>query len=116
MPNVEAGKLRALGVTSPTRWPSAPDIPTLSESGVPGFSVVTWFGLFAPASTNPAIVTAMNKAINTALKDEATKKVLYARGLKIPDAPNSPDEFATRVKNDVEKWAAVVRQSGAKAN
>lgn len=116
MPNVEAGKLRALGVTSPTRWPSAPDIPTLSESGVPGFSVVTWFGLFAPAATDSAIVTKMNKAVNAALKDDATQKILYARGLKTPDAPNSPDEYAKRVKDDVEKWAAVVRKSGAKAN
>ena len=116
MPNVKAGKLRALGVTSPTRWPSAPDIPTLSESGVPGFSVVTWFGLFAPAATSPGIVTRMNEAINTALKDEKTRDILYQRGLKIPDAPNAPNEFTERVQSDVEKWATVVKKSGAKAN
>lgn len=116
MPNVEAGKLRALGVTSPTRWASAPDVPTLNESGVPGFGVVTWFGLFAPAATDPAIVSKMNKAVNEALNDTATQKILYQRGLKVPDAPNAPSEFATRVKDDVEKWGAVVRKSGAKAN
>lgn len=116
MPNVEAGKLRALGVTSPTRWASAPDIPTLNESGVPGFGVVTWFGLFAPAATDQAIVTKMSKAVNAALNDEATQKILYQRGLKKPDAPNAPEEFAKRVNDDVEKWGAVVRQSGAKVN
>src|SRR5690606_39132165 len=115
MPNVEAGKLRALGVTSPTRWPSAPQIPTLSEAGVPGFSVVTWFGLFAPAATDDAIVTRMNESINRALQDEATRKILSQRGVQIPDAPNPPNEFTVRVKDDIEKWARVVRESGAKA-
>jgi len=115
MPNVEAGKLRALGITSPTRWPSAPQVPTLSESGVPGFSVVTWFGLFAPAATDDATVTRMNEAINRALQDEATRKILSQRGVQIPDAPNLPNEFTVRVKDDIEKWARVVRESGAKA-
>jgi len=116
MPHVESEKLRALGVTSPTRWDSAPAIPTLNESGVPGFGVVTWFGLFAPAATSPEIVAKMNTAVNQALNDPETKKVLYQRGLKVPDAPNAANEFAERVKGDVEKWGDVVRKSGAKAN
>lgn len=116
MPHVESEKLRALGVTSPARWDSAANIPTISEAGVPGFGVVTWFGLFAPAATNPEIVAKMNKAINVALNDEATQKVLYQRGLKVPAAPNAPSEFGDRVKGDVEKWGDVVRKSGAKAN
>ncbi|WP_236844426.1 tripartite tricarboxylate transporter substrate binding protein [Bordetella sp. 15P40C-2] len=116
MPNVQAGKLRALGVTSPDRWLTAPDIPTLRESGVPNFSVVTWFGLFAPAQTNSDIVTKMNKAINVALQDASTRDVLTQRGLQVPPQPNPPGEFAQRVKADVEKWATVVRQSGAKAD
>lgn len=114
MPNVEAGKLRALGVTSPTRWPPTPDIPTLSESGVPGFSVTTWFGLFAPAATDQSIIDRMNKAVNEALKDPATQEILFNRGVNIPDVPNSPLEFSKRVKDDVNKWAAVVKQSGTK--
>lgn len=116
MPNVQAGNLRALGVTSPERWPTSPDTPTLNESGVPGFSVVTWFGLFAPAGTDDAIVTKMNQAVNAALKDEATRKVLFQRGLQVPPEPNAPEEFAQRVKSDVEKWGVVVRQSGARAD
>lgn len=116
MPNVEAGKLRALGVTSPTRWPTAPHLPTLSESGVPSFSVVTWFGLFVPAAADPAIVAKMNKAVNEALQDKATQQILTQRGLNIPPAPNSPEEFAQRVEGDVEKWAEVVKKSGAKVD
>lgn len=115
MPNVEAGKLRALGVTSASRWPSTPDIPTLSESGVPDFSVTTWFGLFAPAATDQSIIDKMNKAVNEALKDPATQEILFNRGVNIPDAPNSPLAFSKRVKDDVSKWAAVVKQSGTKA-
>jgi tripartite-type tricarboxylate transporter receptor subunit TctC len=116
MPNVQAGKLRALGVTSPERWPTAPEIPTLNESGVPAFSVVTWFGLFAPAQTKGDIVKKMNEAVNAALRDKATRDVLFQRGLQVPAQPNPPGDFAQRVKSDVQKWATVVRESGAKAD
>ena len=115
-PNVDAGKLRALGVTTSTRWPSAPDIPTLSESGVPGFAVNAWFGLFAPAATDPAIVEKMNKAINAALADSATRELLVSRGLGIPPAPNPPAAFADLVKTDVKKWANVVQTLNLKAD
>lgn len=116
MPNVEAGKLRALGVTTAKRWPSAPNIPSLSESGVPGFSVNTWFGLFAPAGTDGKIVEKMNRAVNAALADKATHDILVSRGLGIPPAPNAPADFSELVKSDVKKWAKVVEASGAKAD
>ncbi|MEB2400959.1 MAG: tripartite tricarboxylate transporter substrate binding protein [Alcaligenaceae bacterium] len=116
MPNVDAGKLRPLGVTTAERWPSRPDIPSLSESGVPGFAVKTWFGLFAPAGTDASIVRRMNAAVNAALADKATHEILVSRGLGIPPAPNEPEEFAQLVRADVDKWAKVVEASGARAD
>lgn len=116
MPNVDAGNLRPLGVTTAERWPSRPDIPSLSESGVPGFAVRTWFGLFAPAATDPGIVQKMNAAVNAALADKATHDILINRGLGIPSAPNAPEDFAELVRADVDKWAKVVEASGARAD
>jgi tripartite-type tricarboxylate transporter receptor subunit TctC len=115
MPNVDAGNLRALGVTTRERWPSRPDIPSLNESGVPGFAVQTWFGLFAPAATDTAIVQKMNAAVNAALADKATHEILTSRGLGIPPAPNAPANFSKLVESDVAKWAKVVEASGARA-
>ena len=113
-PNVDAGKLRALGVTSAKRDPSSPDIPTLNEAGVPGFDVSAWFGLFAPAGTDPAIVAKANKAVNQALNDSAIRNLLTSRGLTIPAGANTPNDFAERVRSDVDKWGKVVKASGAK--
>lgn len=115
-PNVDAGKLRALGVTTSTRWPSAPEIPALSESGVPGFAVNAWFGLFAPVKTDPKIVEKMNKAVNAALADSATSEILVSRGLGIPQPPNPPAAFADFVKADVKKWATVVQTLNLEAD
>ncbi|CAP44811.1 Bug family tripartite tricarboxylate transporter substrate binding protein [Bordetella petrii] len=114
LPNVQAGKLRALGVTTSERSPSAPDIPTLAESGLPDFSVQSWFGLFAPAATDPAIVQQMNVAVNKALASDAVRKVFDQRGVVKPKAPNATPEFAQFVQGEVDRWAKVVKQSGAK--
>ncbi len=115
-PSVDAGKLRALGVTTAKRDPSSPDIPTLDEGGVKGFNVNAWFGLFAPLKTDPVIVEKMNKAVNDALKDGATRDILMARGLTIPPAPNNAQAFSSLVKAEVTKWAEVVKTSGAKVD
>jgi len=113
-PNVDAGKLRALGVTSGRRSASAKDVPTIGEAGVPDYAVSAWFGLFAPAATNKEIVTRMNQAINAALKDEDIRSLLFQRGADTPDGPNTPADFGEHVKREVDKWAAVVKASGAK--
>jgi len=114
LPNAQAGKLRALGVTTAERSPSAPDIPTLAESGLPNFSVQSWFGLFAPAATDATIVQQMNQAVNKALASDNVRKVFEQRGVAMPKAPNAAPAFAQFVQGEVDKWADVVKQSGAK--
>jgi tripartite-type tricarboxylate transporter receptor subunit TctC len=113
LPNVRAGKLRALGVTTAERSPFAPDIPTLAESGLPNFSVESWFGLFAPKATDPAIVSKMNQAVNLILADPKVQGVFTQSGITMPRAPNSPPAFASFVKNEEVRWADVVKRSGA---
>ncbi|MGO1765985.1 MFS transporter [Advenella sp. S44] len=114
-PNVDAGKLLALGVTTENKWPSTPDIPTLNESGVPGFAVQTWFGLFAPTGTAEPIIDKMNQAVNQSLADKETQETLINRGVGMPPSPNTPKAFSDVVKSDVEKWARVVKTSGIMA-
>jgi tripartite-type tricarboxylate transporter receptor subunit TctC len=113
LPNVQAGKLRALGVTTAERSPFAPDIPTLRESGLPDFSVESWFGLFAPKGTDPAIVEKMNAALNKALANAKVQATYKQSGITLPAAPNSPTQFGTFVQGEMTKWADVVKQSGA---
>jgi len=114
LPNAQAGKLRALGVTTAERSPSAPDIPTLAESGVPEFQVQSWFGLFAPAATDPALVQKMNQAVNKALASDSVRQVFAQRGVVMPPAPNTASTFAKFVQGEVDKWAEVVKKSGAR--
>lgn len=114
-PNVDAGKLRALGVTTGKRWPLTPDIPTLSESGVPGFAVQTWFGLFAPKGTAKPTIDKMSQAVNISLADKETQNTLVNRGVGMPPDPNTPQAFSDVVKADVQKWAKVVKASGVMA-
>jgi tripartite-type tricarboxylate transporter receptor subunit TctC len=113
LPNVQAGKLRALGVTTAERSPFAPNIPTLRESGLPDFSVESWFGLFAPKGTDPAIVEKMNAALNKALANAKVQATYKQSGIILPPAPNSPTQFGTFVQGEMTKWANVVKQSGA---
>ncbi|TWG81865.1 tripartite-type tricarboxylate transporter receptor subunit TctC [Cupriavidus gilardii J11] len=115
-PNVDAGKLRALGVTSAKRSPSAKDVPTIGESGVSDYAVSAWFGLFAPAATDKEIVAKMNRAVNAALKDDEIRNILVQRGADVPEGANTPADFGQHVKREVDKWATVVKAAGAKVN
>jgi len=116
MPNVlplaTGGKLRALGVSTAARVPAAPEIPTIAESGLPGFEVSAWDGIFAPAGTPPAVIERLNAAIRAALADPKVREALVARGTQ--PVTSTPDELARHVVAESEKWARVVRQSGAK--
>jgi tripartite-type tricarboxylate transporter receptor subunit TctC len=116
MPNVlplaTGGKLRALGVTTAARVPAAPEIPTIAESGLPGFEVSAWDGIFAPAGTPPAVIERLNASIRAALADPKVREALVARGTQ--PVTSTPDELARHVVAESEKWARVVRQSGAK--
>jgi len=110
----KAGKLRALAVTTAKRSSIAPDVPTLAESGLPGFEVGSWQGVFAPAGTPPAIVKRLNAEIVRALNLPDVREKLGALGAEI--VADSPEEFSALVKSEVVKWADVVKKSGAKVD
>jgi len=111
-PQVEGGKLRALAVTTAARWPLAPDIPTLAESGVPGFEVTAWDAIFAPRGTPDAVIDAVNGAIRKALADPKTRDALLSRGAE--PVPGSPDQLRTFVESELKRWGKAVEQSGAR--
>ncbi|MEA3156236.1 MAG: hypothetical protein QOK44_3825 [Betaproteobacteria bacterium] len=111
MPFVKAGKLRVIAVTSAERSPMLPDTATVSESGLPGFEVSSWFGLFGPAALPKELVAKVNAAVGSALNAADTKERLAALGAE--RLVKSPEEFGRFVREDIAKWAKVVKASGA---
>ena len=109
---VKSGKVRALAVTTAKRWPGAPDIPTVAESGVPGYEVSGWFGLLAPAGTPKEILDKIQTTISEAVKTPAVAKQLNDLGAE--PVANKPEVFAQEIKDDVEKWRKVVKTTGVK--
>lgn len=110
-PLVKGGKLRALAVTTARRSPIAPDVPTLAESGLAGYEIGSWQGVFAPAGVPPEIVKRYNAEIVRIINTPDVRQKLVDMGAE--PAPNTPEEFAAMVKTEVAKWADVVRKSGA---
>ena len=110
---VRSGKLRALAVTTAQRWPGAADIPTVAES-VPGYEVSGWFGLLAPAGTPPAIVDKIQRDVAAALQQAPVREQLQAQGAT--PSGNTPAQFTQFMARETVKWAAVVKQSGAKVD
>jgi len=112
LPHVRSGRLRALGIGNAARLPSLPDIPTIAESGVPGYEAFSWGGMVAPIKTPAAVVTRLNKEINEILRQKDVVEQLEREGtLPMPD---TPEKFAAYIKADIEKWTAVVRKAGIK--
>ena len=111
LPLVREGKLRALGVTSPRRSPAAPDIPTLSEAGLPGFEAVSWFALFAAPGTPKAVADKLSVQVAEVLKQPDVAKKLSDLGLE--PVGSRPDELARYQQTEIAKWAKVVKESGA---
>jgi tripartite-type tricarboxylate transporter receptor subunit TctC len=109
----KAGKLRILGVTTPRRLSFWPELPTIAESGLPGYEVIAWFGLFAPAGTPAAVVDRMNTEANRALGTPSVRESLVAQGFEIMGGTVA--EFTAFVRNEIDKWAKVVKATGAKA-
>lgn len=109
---IREGKVRVLGVTTPKRVTAAPDIPTIAEAGLPGFELVAWQGAVAPAGTPRPIVDALAAQIAKMLADPATRDKLTAISLE-PLPPSTPDGFAAYIKTEIERWAVIVKNSGA---
>ena len=113
LPFVKAGKLRALAVTDLKRSPLLPELPTLDESGLKGYQIVGWNGLFVPAGTSPTIVTQLHAAVSRALALGEVKERLSVLGADGVGDP--PQHFSTFIKADFVKWAQVVKNAGLKA-
>ena len=114
LPHMKSGKLRGLAVTSRTRHPLAPEVPTLEEAGLPGFEATAWFGFVAPGGTPRPILERLNAEIVKALRNPAVAERLTAAGVNI--IANSIDEFAAFAAAESSKWRKVVQASGAKAD
>jgi tripartite-type tricarboxylate transporter receptor subunit TctC len=114
MGHIKAGKLRPIAVTGTTRSPLLPNVPTVSEAGLPGFDVTSWYGIFAPAAVPKNIVAKINADITAVLDTPDMKQRLDKLGADA--APQSPADFAKFVRAEVEKWAKVVKESGATVN
>lgn len=109
-PQIKAGRVRALAITSARRSQVAPDIPTVAELGYPGFEVTGWFGWLAPAHTPAAIVARLNTELVRVLRDPQTQKALIARGSE--PVGNSQTAFAAFVGSEHDRWAKVIQQAG----
>jgi len=111
---LKGGKLRALAVSSRTRFASVPEIPSAVEAGIPGMEAKLWFGLFAPAKTPRPIVMKLNREIGDILRNPETKEAILKQGIET--APSSPEELGDWVKGEIGRWTPVIRAAGIKAD
>jgi tripartite-type tricarboxylate transporter receptor subunit TctC len=109
LPHINAGTLRALAVTSKERSRVAPDVPTISENGYPGFDAIAWHGILAPANTPPAIIKKLNAEIVAALKDPETEALLEKQAMQT--VGDSPEAFANFIRQDIAVWKVVAEQA-----
>jgi tripartite-type tricarboxylate transporter receptor subunit TctC len=112
LPLARDGRARGIAVSTATRYPGAPEYPTIAESGLPGFEASAWDGIFVPAGTPAPIVARLNAAVRETVEDPQVAEALKARGAQ--PMPNSPEAFARYIAESSEKWARAVRASGAK--
>jgi tripartite-type tricarboxylate transporter receptor subunit TctC len=114
MPHVRAGKLRAIGISSAKRSPQAPEIPTIAESGLPGFSAVPWYGVLGPAAMPRPTVNKLNAEIARAVAEPDMNQRFVAQGIDLQSS--TPEQFGALIKSELMKWRKVVRDSGAKVD
>ncbi len=112
LPLIRAGRMRAIAVTSATRSKALPELPTVAESGVPGYDVVAWFGMFAPAHTPSAIIAKLNAEAKRAMQTPEVTRRMEFEGTDI--VLDSPQDFARQVKTEFEKWRELVKKTGMK--
>jgi tripartite-type tricarboxylate transporter receptor subunit TctC len=113
-PQIQAGKLRALAVTSAKRFPLLPDLPTIAESGYPGFDALAWNGVLLPAATPKPVVQRLNAEINAILKDPDVVQKMHALGFDL--VGGTPEEFGALIKAESEKWVPVIKKTGVKVD
>jgi len=111
MPHVRSGRLRAIAISSAKRSPQAPDLPTVAESGVPGYDILPWYGVLAPARTPRALVIKLNREIRAILEAPEMKSRFMAQGIDL--VTSTPEEFGTLIRTEIPKWRKVVKDSGA---
>lgn len=114
LPQARAGKLKGLAVTSASRVPIAPEIPTVAESGVPQFEIAPWFGVLAPAGTPSPVVAKLSADLRRVVESEEVSKPLSAQGVTL--IGSSPQEFAAHIEREIPRWARIVKASGARAD
>ena len=113
-PHIDSKRLRALAVTTSVRSPNLPDVPTVAESGYPGFDAPAWWAVLAPAKTPPEIVKRMNDEINAVLKQPEVAAKLEAQGIQVQTGtPQAAQQF---IESQVDTWAKVVRDNGIKSD
>ncbi len=114
LPHIQAGKMKPIAVGAPQRVPSAPNVPTTTEVGMPDIQTENWYGMVAPTKTPPAIVAALNKAAVEAMKDPNVIAKLSAQGAIL--IGNTPDQFRAFIDSEIKKWAKVIKDAGVKTN
>jgi tripartite-type tricarboxylate transporter receptor subunit TctC len=112
-PNIKAGKVKGLAISSPARSPLVPDLPTIAESGLPGFQSLVWFGLLGPANTPKAVVDRVNAEMNKALQLPEIQARFSQMGFE--PAGGSAADFAQAIQRDSQKWSKVIKDAGVKA-
>ena len=110
LPQIKAEKLRALAVTGSKRWSQLPDVPTMTELGIPGYETYNFFGIFVPKDTPTSIVSQLNRELVSIMKEPALHSWLQDRGAEA--ASSTPEEFSAYIRRDLTKWAKVVKDVG----
>ncbi len=114
LPHVREGRVRAVGVTTAQRHPAVPDVPTVAESGVPGYEAVGWYGMAAPVGTPEALITRMNREVNVLLEKPLLRERMSAQGSD--PLPMTPAAFQARIAEDRARWARVIRDGNIRAD
>jgi tripartite-type tricarboxylate transporter receptor subunit TctC len=114
LPKVRAGKLRALAVSTKTRAQGAPDIPTIAESGLPGYDVRGWYGVVAPAKTPRDLIGTLNAVLSGVLKRADVVNTLSANGAEV--VGGTPEAFGAYIDSEIVRWAKVLKQTGIRAD
>jgi tripartite-type tricarboxylate transporter receptor subunit TctC len=110
LPHIKAGTLRAIVLGAKERVPTAPDVPTTAEAGMPDILIENWYGMIAPAGTPPAIIDRLNRVATEAMADPAVKEKLADQGLAL--VPQTPEQFRAYIASETARWAKVIKDAG----